>query len=51
EIEGREKLDVDEAHDLLPVSWLSLSQGRPAGAGRLIAATKRRSFLEDGPET
>src|SRR5215467_5603350 len=39
EVEGCEQLDVDEAHALLPMSWLSRSGGRPVGAGRLIAAT------------
>jgi hypothetical protein len=41
EVEGGEQSDVDEAHAVLPVrrlSWLSRSGGRPAGAGRLIAA-------------
>ena len=39
EVEGREHLDVNEAHAVLPVSWLSRSQDRPSGNGRLIAAT------------
>src|SRR4051794_24706778 len=39
EVEGCEQLDVDEAHALLPMSWLFQSGGGPAGAGRLIAAT------------
>src|SRR5208283_5997471 len=38
EVEGCEQLNVDEAHAVLPMSWLSRSGGRPAGAGRVIAA-------------
>src|SRR4029450_2544073 len=47
EVEGCEQLDVDEAHALLPMSWLSRSEGRPVGAGRLIAATAPSSVLAD----
>src|SRR5215471_1612879 len=45
EVEGCEQLDVDEAHALLPMSWLSLSGGRPAGADRLIADYSRWSLI------
>src|SRR4030095_6936067 len=37
EVEGCEQLDVDEAHAVLPISWLSRSEGRLVGAGRRIA--------------
>src|SRR5262249_53233650 len=47
EVGGCEHLDVDEAHVLLPVSWLSRSGGRPVGAGRLIAATAASLVLAD----
>src|SRR5882757_6340564 len=47
EVEGCEQLDVDEAHALLPMSWLPRSGGRPVGAGRLIAATAPSFVLVD----
>src|SRR5262249_37258821 len=47
EVEGCEQPDMDEAHALLPNSWLSRSGGRPVGAGRLIAATAASLVLAD----
>src|SRR5207344_2415645 len=38
EVEGCEQLDVDEAHVLLPMSWVSPSGGRRVDTSRLIGS-------------